>query len=114
MKFRVGRVIAHGETLLHPNPRRRNVSVAIGRPIEVSSGEWRCRYQILGIGDDEVLESYGVTSLQALVLSVEVIGIRLRTVEGDFSLRSVGAALLTVADAAPSAKRRSKTARRVR
>ncbi len=47
----------------HPDPRSRN-------------GDWCCPHQIIGLGDEAVEASFGVDSLQALLLSVY--GVRLK------------------------------------
>jgi hypothetical protein len=42
-----------------------------------SNGDWVCPHQITGIGDESVQATYGVDSLQALLLSVYAVRIKL-------------------------------------
>jgi hypothetical protein len=49
----------------------------IGRPYEHPEGDWACLFQITGRGDDAVYEAYGVDSLQALTLCLEMARIHL-------------------------------------
>ncbi|MEY9212352.1 hypothetical protein NI17_006050 [Thermobifida halotolerans] len=63
---------------------RTPVVVRIGRPLpdphslpEGNGGDWCCPHQILGLGDDTVQASFGVDSLQALLLSVYALQLKL-------------------------------------
>jgi hypothetical protein len=48
------------------------------RPDPLSSnGDWQCPHQIVGLGDEAVSAAYGVDSLQALLLSVYAVRIKL-------------------------------------
>lgn len=52
---------------------RTAVVIRIGTPHPdplSENGDWRCPHQIVGLGDGAVGASYGVDSLQALLLSV--------------------------------------------
>lgn len=55
------------------------VRLAIGRPRPDSQpgGDWECPHQILGLGDDSVGTSHGVDSLQAFLLSVWTLELKL-------------------------------------
>ncbi|MFD1152276.1 DUF6968 family protein [Saccharothrix hoggarensis] len=62
-----------------PDGTRTSVLIRIGapRPDPLSDhGDWCCPHQILGLGDEAVGASFGVDSLQALLLSVY--GVRLK------------------------------------
>ena len=48
------------------------------RPDPLSgNGDWECPHQIAGLGDETVQAAYGVDSLQALLLSVHAVRIKL-------------------------------------
>lgn len=48
------------------------------RPDPLSgNGDWQCPHQIVGLGDEGVQAAYGVDSLQALLLSVYAVRIKL-------------------------------------
>lgn len=48
------------------------------RPDPLSTnGDWECPHQIVGLGDDEVSAAFGVDSLQALLLSIHAVRIKL-------------------------------------
>ncbi|KOX21389.1 hypothetical protein ADK67_27235 [Saccharothrix sp. NRRL B-16348] len=52
---------------------RTDVVIRIGTPHPdplSANGDWRCPHQITGLGDEAVGASFGVDSLQALLLSV--------------------------------------------
>ncbi|RAS66798.1 hypothetical protein C8D87_103137 [Lentzea atacamensis] len=60
------------------------------RPDPLSSnGDWRCPHQIVGLGDDSVGAAHGVDSLQALLLSVYAV--RLKLAESGSTLDWLGA-----------------------
>ncbi len=52
------------------------VRVAIGRPFEPDRypGEYWCPYRIEGLGKDRVHRTIGVDSMQALTLTLELVG----------------------------------------
>ncbi|WP_053733854.1 hypothetical protein [Nocardia sp. NRRL S-836] len=59
---------------------RFEVVVRLGtpRPDPLSSnGDWLCPHQIAGLGSEEVAGAYGVDSLQALLLSVYSVRVKL-------------------------------------
>jgi hypothetical protein len=51
---------------------RTSVVVRIGRPMPdtLPGGDWYCPRQIVGLGEESVAASFGVDSLQALLLAV--------------------------------------------
>lgn len=52
----------------------RHATVLIGQPKQEASGEWRCPYQIIGLGMDRVFGALGLDAIQALQLVMVVIG----------------------------------------
>ncbi|MFS8105159.1 hypothetical protein LFM09_49525 [Lentzea alba] len=59
------------------------------RPDPLSTnGDWECPHQIVGLGDDTVQASYGVDSLQALLLSVY--SVRLKLADSGTTLEWLG------------------------
>ncbi|HEX8242156.1 MAG TPA: hypothetical protein VF541_01625 [Longimicrobium sp.] len=55
------------------------VRVRVGRPFKDPDpeGDWICPVQILGIGDEEVTDIYGIDAIQALILGLQIIGTQL-------------------------------------
>lgn len=53
--------------------------VRIGRPTPdpTRGGDWRCPFQIIGLGDEAVHEAFGVDAVQALQLCLQMIDIHL-------------------------------------
>jgi hypothetical protein len=51
----------------------------IGRPTPdpAEGGDWRCPFQIVGLGDGAVHEAFGVDAVQALQLCLQMIDIHL-------------------------------------
>ena len=47
------------------------VKLYIGKPQEVSSTEWYCEFQIVGIGDEAIIKAHGFDSIQALLLTLD-------------------------------------------
>lgn len=56
----------------------REVLVSISAP-RVDGEDYRCDYQIDGLGNQKIYKSYGVDSMQALVLALQKIGAFLHT-----------------------------------
>jgi hypothetical protein len=54
-----------------------DVRVRVGRPFSDPQGDWICPVQIIGIGDEEVAEIYGIDAIQALILGLQIIGTQL-------------------------------------
>jgi hypothetical protein len=65
-------IIAERELEKADDPASR-VLVRIGRPVEDPEGDWRCPFQITGLGDDTVYAAFGIDSVQALALCLEMI-----------------------------------------
>lgn len=75
----LGRPIAR-RTLAEEGVTGRKVVVSIGlpRPDRFSKhGDWECPFLIEGVGESKVETTYGVDSLQALILAIEGVRVRL-------------------------------------
>jgi hypothetical protein len=74
-----------------PDGSRFEVVIRFGapRPDPLSSnGDWVCPHRITGLGDEETGAAYGVDSLQALLLSVYAV--RVKLAESDVTLDWLG------------------------
>jgi hypothetical protein len=74
---------------------RSSVTIRVGtpRPDPLStSGDWCCPHQITGLGDEAVGASFGVDSLQSLLLSVYGVRVKLaaRATEAEVALDWLG------------------------
>ncbi|GGU54103.1 DUF6968 family protein [Lentzea flava] len=68
------------------------------RPDPLSgNGDWVCPHQIAGLGDDSVGAAYGVDSLQALLLSVYAVRVKLAESGGTLDWLGMPELGLTVA-----------------
>ena len=75
----LGRPIAR-RTLTEEGVTGRKIVVSIGlpRPDRLSKhGDWECPFLIEGVGESKVETTYGVDSLQALILAIEGVRVRL-------------------------------------
>lgn len=72
----LGDVIAERELEVEGTGR---AIVRIGRPTADprEGGDWRCPFQIIGLGDEAVHEAFGVDAVQALQLCLQMIDIHL-------------------------------------
>ncbi|MBM9502133.1 hypothetical protein JWG44_17890 [Leptospira sp. 201903071] len=79
-KFKLGTVIAKRELDLSQGKTKQKVIVKIGKPkpSEDKKMDWYCPFQIQGLGLDEIKVSFGIDSIQALQLAMEMIGSILR------------------------------------
>lgn len=83
-----------------PDGSRLEVVIRFGapRPDPLSSnGDWVCPHQIVGVGDEEVSAAYGVDSLQALLLSVYAVRVKLAESGGTLDWLGMPELGLTVA-----------------
>jgi hypothetical protein len=74
-----------------PDGSRVEVVIRFGspRPDPLSpNGDWLCPHQLAGLGDGEVDAAHGVDSLQALLLSVYAV--RLKLADADLDLNWLG------------------------
>ena len=55
------------------------VRVRIGRPIQdpEPDNDWICPVQIVGLGDEQIADVYGIDGVQALLLGLQKVGIDL-------------------------------------
>lgn len=72
----LGREVAR-RTLVWTDGRKGKVIVRIGIPVETGEYEWACPCVISGIGLHGWRRMFGVDSLQALLMAVEVVRVRL-------------------------------------
>lgn len=85
----IGQMFA-SRTLKLTNNNSTNVVIAIGRPQQFPDGpDYYCPYQITGLGDEKVSWGGGIDAIQALLLTLEKIGITLSNLDeyknGDLS-----------------------------
>jgi hypothetical protein len=57
--------------------RKGQLTVRLGAPKKAQDVDWVCPYQILGLRDSKVGAAYGVDALQALMMALEKIRVRL-------------------------------------
>lgn len=62
------------ERVYHNESGEAQITVRIGRPERVAEGEYRCAFQLLGLGGSPILYAYGIDGFQALQMALE--GIR--------------------------------------
>ncbi|MCI2418412.1 hypothetical protein MOQ72_13320 [Saccharopolyspora sp. K220] len=69
--------------------RRAPVVVKIGKPLPdpLPGGDWYCPRQILGLGDETVEATFGVDSLQAFLLCVYTLRLKLSQRAQDASVQ---------------------------
>ncbi|GAA1303287.1 DUF6968 family protein [Pseudonocardia xinjiangensis] len=73
MTYELGEVVAERQVdAIADDGHRTPVVLRIGKPLPdpLPGGDWYCPRQILGLGDEAVEASFGVDSLQSLLLSV--------------------------------------------
>ncbi|MBE1492584.1 DUF6968 family protein [Plantactinospora soyae] len=82
MSYQLGEIVAERQVdAVAEEGSRTPVVLRIGKPLPdvLPGGDWYCPHQILGLGDEAVQASFGVDSLQALLLSVY--GLQLKLAE---------------------------------
>jgi hypothetical protein len=82
MTYELGEVVAERQVdAIADDGHRTQVVLRIGKPLPdpLPGGDWYCPRQILGLGDEAVEASFGVDSLQSLLLSVY--GLQLKLAE---------------------------------
>lgn len=57
-----------------PEGRSRRVTVRLGAPVRLPEGDYRCPFQLLGLGDDRVRAPWGEDSFIALEYAIQMIG----------------------------------------
>jgi hypothetical protein len=69
-------------TLKLSHPISTDVTIAIGKPQTFpDSQDYYCSFQMMGLGDEKVNWAGGIDEVQALLLALEQIGIRLSETE---------------------------------
>jgi hypothetical protein len=77
-KIELGEIIATRTIHLIDDSRR--ITIKIGKPIQfLDSPDYYCPYQITGLGNDNVKYAGGIDAVQALLLTLQKIGIDLYT-----------------------------------
>jgi hypothetical protein len=67
------------------------VKIRLGRPVRSAEDpDYRCPYQVAGIGDDVVRSASGEDSMQALDLAIKMVGAELHFRYKDFTFRWLG------------------------
>ncbi|MET1072124.1 MAG: hypothetical protein ABWY11_05705 [Umezawaea sp.] len=91
MDYELGGIVAERELpAVADDGTRSTVVIRIGtpRPDPLSAnGDWCCPHQIAGLGDETVSASFGVDSLQALLLSVHALRLKLAARADEASTR---------------------------
>ncbi|WP_407676264.1 DUF6968 family protein [Plantactinospora alkalitolerans] len=80
MIYQLGDIVAERQVdAIAEDGSRTPVVLRIGNPLPdaLPGGDWYCPHQILGLGDEAVRASFGVDSLQALLLSVYALRLKL-------------------------------------
>ncbi|TDQ54476.1 DUF6968 family protein [Actinorugispora endophytica] len=80
MAYAIGEVVAERRIdAVAEDGGRAPVVVRIGKPVPdtLPGGDWCCPHQILGLGDEAVEASFGVDSLQAFLLCVYSLRLKL-------------------------------------
>jgi hypothetical protein len=72
-------VIAEREFDLAHGGTEQVVLLRIGKPVPdpEPGGDWACPIQLIGLDDDSVQLAYGVDSLQAVLLAIQLAGVLL-------------------------------------
>jgi hypothetical protein len=67
----------------------RDVVVSLGQPQPDPRfrGDWSCVYQITGLGDDVTRTVVGIDGIQALMLTLQKVGITLRHIQATKGMR---------------------------
>ena len=78
-------VIATRRIRLTRGRKASTLTVKIGRPRRVRTGEWACPYWISGLGDRITHKVRGIDAVQALVLALEAVRLELKKFGGRIS-----------------------------
>lgn len=73
----LGDVVAQRELEVDGGAGRAVVRVGRPAPDPREGGDWRCPFQIVGLGDEAVHEAFGIDGVQALQLCFQMIDIHL-------------------------------------
>ena len=72
----------------------REVRAVVGRPREVSKGEWVCEFRVLGVGHSKVYSVFGADSLEALQSALVMMVVQLEGYQKEHGLTFMGDSLL--------------------
>lgn len=87
----IGDVIAERELEAEKDAKSCTVTVRLGRPVKSEDApDYRCPYQVVGIGDDVVRSASGVDSIQALELAFKMLGVELYLRYKEFAFTWLG------------------------
>ena len=81
--------------------KAQTIAVRLGKPAKTRSGDWRCRFEVSGVGVDESGVGWGVDSLQALQQGLEGLRAALDRTEQSLSWLGVKPANVTVPRSIP-------------
>jgi len=87
----LGEVMAERELKAVRDGKSQVAIVRIGKPIKsVDATDFRCPYQVAGIGDDVIRSASGEDSMQALQLAIKMVGTELHFRYKDFTFTWLG------------------------
>lgn len=84
------KVIAKGGMVIGRPSKASRAKVELGLPVRDADGVWSCSVRVLGVGDARVTPALGETSLQALLLALELAYIRIRAIDPGFTPMDLG------------------------
>lgn len=89
----LGDIIAERVLEARKGSKSHIATVRIGRPVKSANApDYRCPYQIAGIGDDVVRSASGEDSMQAMELALKMVGAELYLRHKDFTFTWLGQA----------------------
>jgi hypothetical protein len=74
----------------------REVRAVVGRPREVSKGEWVCEFRVLGVGHSKVYSLKGSDSLEALQMALAIMAVQIESYQNEHGLTFMGGSCLLV------------------
>jgi hypothetical protein len=87
----LGDVVAERVLQATKNGKSLVATVRLGRPVKsVDTPDYRCPYQVAGVGDDVVRSASGEDSMQALALAIQMVGAELHLRYKDFRFTWLG------------------------
>lgn len=87
----LGNIIAERVLNAKKGSRSYVATIRIGQPVKSADApDYRCPYQIAGIGDDVIRSASGVDSMQALWLAIQLLPVELRFRYKEFSFTWLG------------------------
>jgi len=58
---------------LEPADQGEKITLRISKPKKDRHGDWKCDFQIQGLGDDEIKAAHGIDSMQAITVAIQAI-----------------------------------------